>query len=318
MTTATRALDPHGPEGPFHEGEKALQARAGVRERAEQGGRRMIRDHMPAEHRELFEKLPWLLVGSVDASGQPWASVLAGPPGFVRTPDDRTMRVGALPGGGDPLRANLAEGAPLGLLGIEPHTRRRNRMNGSVVELDDRSFGVRVEQSFGNCPKYIHPREARWSAERSAAGPGVPQGEGALLSPAAQGLIALADTFFIASASPHARANGGAHGVDVSHRGLERGTLHLTAQGGAHVLTVPDYRGNSLFNTLGNLALLPRAGLLFVDTERGDTLQLACTVEVAWEDPELRAFPAAERLLRLRVERGLFTPNACPLRWSPA
>ena len=55
-----------GEASPFHAGEQALQTRAGVRERAERSGRRMIRDFMPDQHRELFEKLPYVIVGSLD------------------------------------------------------------------------------------------------------------------------------------------------------------------------------------------------------------------------------------------------------------
>src|SRR5690606_5085976 len=113
----------------FHEGEQAMQARAGALERLAAIGPRVVRDHMPDQHRELFEKLPTLVIGSLDAAGQPWASLLVGPPGFVRTPDARHLRVNTRPETDDPLAAALALEAPLGLLGLEPHTRRRNRVN---------------------------------------------------------------------------------------------------------------------------------------------------------------------------------------------
>lgn len=314
---ASRASDPHGANGPFHDGEKALQSRVGVRERAEQGGRRMIRDRMPEQHREMFAKLPMILVGSLDGQRRPWASVLTGRPGFLASPDDRTLRIESLPFEGDPLQANLTVLAPLGLLGLEPATRRRNRTNGSVVALDERGFTVQVEQSFGNCPQYITPREPSWArpaGEKPAASPSL---LGSLLPRAAQDLVNRSDTFFIASASPEARAGGGPHGVDVSHRGIEPGALRLGEEGGAHVLTVPDFRGNSMFNTLGNILVYPRAGLLFVDPGSGDTLQLTCAVEIVWDSPDLAAFPGAQRLLRFRIEEGRFTLGASPLRWSP-
>ena len=72
---------------PFHSGERAVQARLGVRDKAEQIGQRMIRDHMPDEHRAFYASMPYLLVGSVDRDGQPWASMLFGQPGFVASPD---------------------------------------------------------------------------------------------------------------------------------------------------------------------------------------------------------------------------------------
>ena len=90
---------------PFHAGERAMQARAGVRERLADIGPQVMRDYMPDQHRELFEKLPLLFVGSLDAHGRPWASVLTGRPGFVRTPDARTMTIAARPAYGDKLAA---------------------------------------------------------------------------------------------------------------------------------------------------------------------------------------------------------------------
>ncbi|MGH8848225.1 MAG: pyridoxamine 5'-phosphate oxidase family protein, partial [Polaromonas sp.] len=143
----------------FHEGERAVQERVGVRERLEQLGPRVIRDFMPDQHREFFGQLPFVIAGTVDGSGQPWASVLAQPPGFIRSPDPQQLVLQAQPLWGDPLQDTLANGAPIGLLGIEPHTRRRNRMNGVVQGVSASGFGVALSQSFGNCPKYIQARE---------------------------------------------------------------------------------------------------------------------------------------------------------------
>jgi predicted pyridoxine 5'-phosphate oxidase superfamily flavin-nucleotide-binding protein len=160
---------------PFHAGEMALQERVGVRERMAAVGRQIIRDHMPDQHRELFEKLPSLLLATLDDEGQPWPTMLAGSAGFVRTPDARTMSIAARPAEGDPARAGLRVGAAVGILGLEPHTRRRNRMNGVVSAVAAEGFSVQVVQSFGNCPKYIQGREP---APRPDRRPGPAQREG--------------------------------------------------------------------------------------------------------------------------------------------
>jgi len=299
---------------PFHPGEQALQARVGRRELVERAGRRMIRDYMPDEHREFFASLPLVFVGSLDAAGRPWASLLECTPGFLASPDARTLRVCARAAADDPLSRNLSPGAPLGLLGLEFHTRRRNRMNGTVTQLDPRGFDVRVDQSFGNCPKYI---QARAPAGPRAASPGEALPEGALLSPRAAELIARADTFFIASAAPGARAGNPAEGVDMSHRGGRPGFVHMRARNGRSELTAPDFAGNSLFNTFGNLALEPRCGLLIVDFDTGDLLQLTGRAEIAWEGPALASFAGALRLLEFEVEEGLLRERALGMRWTP-
>lgn len=300
---------------PFHPGETAMQERAGVRAQIEALGARLIRDHMPDQHRELFGKLPTLLVGSLDAQRRPWASMLAGRPGFVSTPDARTLRVAALPRADDPLAGALAPGAPLGLLGLEPATRRRNRMNGSVTALDDAGFTVGVEHSFGNCPQYIQARTPQW---RDAAGSAVPARPfAAVLPEAARALVRGADTLFIASAAARARGGGGADGVDVSHRGGRPGFVGVASDAaGRTVLTIPDFRGNNLFNTLGNIVAHPHAGLLFFDEQRGDLLQLTGHAELVWDGPALATFAGAQRLLRVTVEAGWWAEGALPLRWS--
>jgi len=304
-------------DSPFHAGEQALQARAGMRERLAKFGTKAIRDFMPDQHRVLFAELPIVVVGALDARRRPWASVLTGTPGFMSSPDPRTLRIAARPGYADPLAAGLVAGAPVGLLGIQLETRRRNRMNGTVIEADEDGFVVRVDQSFGNCPQYIQARAPVFAAEPSAVvAPRPARAEGAVLSADAAALARRADTFFIATASPAAGGGDPTEGVDVSHRGGKPGFVHVREDAGRTVLTSPDFRGNSFFNTLGNLALNPRAGVVFVDFATGDLLSLTGEAKVVWDGPELAAFAGAERLLRFRVEEGVWLENAVPLRWS--
>jgi hypothetical protein len=293
---------------PFHAGEQALQARLGIRDRMEEIGRRVIRDHMPDQHRELFERLPFLVLGAADADGQPWAGMVAGPPGFVVT-EPRRMAVRALPAPGDPVARLLRPGVPVGILGIELATRRRNRMNGRVGQSDAEGFAVDVVESFGNCPKYIQTRSLR-----PVPRPVVPSpvAEGAALSTAARATVAASDTFFIASRNPPLDDRGA--GVDVSHRGGRPGFVRVTEERGGSVLTLPDFLGNGFFNTFGNLTLDPRCGLLFPDFETGHQLHLTARAEILWEGAELASFRGAGRLLRLTVTGGVFRPGSLPFR----
>ena len=134
----------------------------------------------------------------------------------------------------------------------------------------------------------------------------------AMLSASAAELVHRADTFFIATAS---------EGVDVSHRGGKPGFVRVAERDGRTVLTFPDFSGNFYFNTLGNLLLDPRAGMVFVDWGIGpeqvvDLLSLTGEADTLWDGPELAAFAGAERLLRFRVAEGVWIEHAAPLRWS--
>ncbi len=335
--SATRAPLPGWPHvsSPFHVGEQVMQARAGMRDRLESVGRRVVRGFMPDEHRELFEKLPYLFVGSEDADGFVWASLLTGEPGFIHSPNAETLTMGDVYGGLPAALGSLEVGQKLGILGIEFPTRRRNRANGVVCAVEGDALSVHIEQSFGNCAQYIHPRAHRvqegWQSEgdatRRSAGAPLAEGLGrprssdeqALLSERARALIEGSDTFFIATTSGRRddseTESAPEQGLDVSHRGGPPGFVRVTKEGAASVLTWPDFRGNYMFCTLGNLELDPRAGLVFVDFETGTTLALtgrALVVDGAPTDAE----SGAGRQLRFAVTRGVWAHGATPLRWE--
>ncbi|VWC56565.1 pyridoxamine 5'-phosphate oxidase [Burkholderia lata] len=295
---------------PFHAGELAVQQRAGVTEAAGSAGRRGIRRFMPDQHRTFFAQLPFFVLGGVDAHGQPWATLRAGAPGFVTSPDAHTLRIAARALPGDPLAGAWQSGAPLGGLGIEFDTRRRNRVNGVVRAVDGDALTIAVEQSFGNCAKYIQGRKPTFVARDvdASAGPDVADA----LSDADRALLAQADTFFVASANTSTDA-GAARGADVSHRGGMPGFVRVDD---AHTLTTPDFSGNRFFNTLGNLQHDPRAGLLFVDFDSGDLLYVAARAEIVWDGPLVASFDGAQRVVRFHVREVRRMRAVLPFRWS--
>ena len=303
-------------EEPFHEGELALQDRVGVKEKVARFGRRGILRFMPDEHREFFEQLPFVFVASLDESGHPWASMVWGVPGFAASPDPATLHVAGRVAPGDPLSRNLAAGAPVGILGIELETRRRNRLNGVVTARDGDAFALHVTQSFGNCQKYIQVRRAKFARDPSAPVPTKVTEEGSRLSPTASDIVASTDTFFIASRSARPELGGHGEGVDVSHRGGLPGFAHQDHAGESTVITFPDYVGNFLFNTLGNIHVDPRVGLLFVDFARGALLTLIGSAEIVWDGPLVQAVEGAERLIRVTIRSGFRFDDVLPFTWS--
>jgi uncharacterized protein len=305
---------------PFHAGEKAVQERCGVREQIERVGAAVIRDAMPLQHRQFFLRQTLLFAGHCDGMGSPWASLLAGEIGFVHATDARTLCIDARPLPSDPLASSLAVGLEIGLLGIDLATRRRNRMNGFVSAVDDRGFSVTVEQSFGNCPQYIQARNPEWTGKAVGLAAGTCDHTSSRLECDALALVHGADTLFLASSAPstHAAADDRRNcGADVSHRGGKPGFVRTTSdESGASVLVLPDFTGNFLFNTLGNLTVHPQAGLLFLDFARGDLLQLTGRAEIVWEGQELESFAGAQRLVRITVCEGRRHVAALALRWS--
>jgi ferredoxin-NADP reductase/predicted pyridoxine 5'-phosphate oxidase superfamily flavin-nucleotide-binding protein len=294
---------------PWHRGERALQQSVGVAERMEVFGRQVIRDFMPEQHRTFYRQLPFLVIAAVDPAGDPWATLVEARAGLAQSPDARHLQINALPGQGDPAGDALRPGDGIGVLGIELQTRRRNRVNGRVVARDDRRLTLQVEHAFGNCPQYIQARNFSFAGD-----PAEPfSGRSEVLSTLdaeASAMIRAADTFFVASyVDPEGDA--GRRQVDASHRGGKPGFVRVDAD----ALTIPDFAGNLHFNTLGNLQVNPRAGLLFIDFATGDLLQLAGRTELVLAGDEVGSFQGAERLWRLHVDKAVRRRRVLKLRW---
>lgn len=294
-------------QSPWHAGERQLQEKVGVGERMEVLGQKVIRDYMPDQHREFYHQLPFMIAGAVDGAGQPWATLIEGEEGFVTSPDPRQLSFDLAAMALDPLDPasnGLDAGDAIGLLGIELHTRRRNRINGQILQASAQRLEIAVEHSYGNCPQYIQLRQYRRVSER-----GGERMDSTALDARTRAMIEGADTFFVASYVEH---DDGRRSVDVSHRGGRAGFVRVEGKR----LTIPDYAGNLFFNTLGNLSVNPRAGLLFVDFATGDVLQLGGRTEIILDSPLIKAFEGAERLWTFDVEQVVLRPEAITLRWA--
>lgn len=284
----------------YHAGEIEVQARAGVREMAARVSD-VIRPEIPPGARDFLEDQRMVVLGSTGAAGRVWASLLTGEPGFLRVLDERTLLIDARPVPGDPLGEFSKPGVDVGLISIDLSTRRRMRLNGKAERRPEGIY-VYAEQVYGNCPKYIQLRDPEAAGGSISAEPGTARRAGTLTD-GQRRLISSSDTFFIASAHPEG-------GADASHRGGLPGFVRFLDE---DTLAFPDYSGNNMFNTLGNIAANPRTGLLFVDFERGDTLQLSGEARVTWDPARAAEFAGARRVVEFRV--GEVVENTAPLRW---
>jgi len=293
---------------PWHAGERTMQEKVGVAAKMLDVGRRVVRTYMPDQHRTFFAQLPFVALGAVDAVGDVWATFATGHPGFMQAPSGAVLHFDLAADPADPASPGIGEGAALGLLGIELHTRRRNRMNGNVRGMNSRGFDIEVAQSFGNCPQYIQLRDFEFIRDPAVFSDIAPVGFDGITGRARE-MIETADTLFVAS-----YVDGGqGRQVDVSHRGGKAGFVRIGDDG---KLTIPDFAGNLFFATLGNFLINPRAGLLFADFETGDMLQLTGDATVDLESEEIDAFQGAERLWHFTPRRIIYRAGALPLRWK--
>lgn len=284
---------------PFHAGELAIQQQAGVQHNA---GRiaRGIRDFIPPDWGDFLREQSMAGVGSLDTTGRVWASILIDKPGFLNTINPQTLQIESNPINGDPLARNLQQGNPLGLVAINLATRERMRINGQTNWTMQGQLQLTVEQAFANCPKYIQVRQVDPASPGSSVLPVVIRTTA--LTPLQQAHITQADTFFIATAHTE-------RGVDVSHRGGNPGFVHIINNS---LLEFPDYSGNMMFQTLGNLATNPNAGLIFMGFEQGFTLQLTGRASISWDESRTSLYNGAERVVTFEVDEVVEIVNALP------
>jgi predicted pyridoxine 5'-phosphate oxidase superfamily flavin-nucleotide-binding protein len=288
---------------PFHSGELAVQERAGKTSGA------VIRTSIPEIAAEFLVGRPAIVIAGRDADERMWATMLTGEPGFMQAPDPRVMVVHARPRPSDPLAPLVAAGGEVGTILWDHHGRMR--VNGFLEPRAD-GFAVSTVQVYSNCGRYIaqrHPLEASESEpatepreSRAAASTGTE------LTAAQAAMIRAADTVFIGTSHPDGPA-------DASHRGGNPGFIQVDS---SRTLRWPDYNGNAMFMTLGNIAVNPRVGLLFPDWATGGLLQVSGRARVDWDPASAAPLAGAERVVEFTVDAVQQTDRALDTRWSPA
>ena len=261
---------------PFHEGERFVQAKADALDVADQTSGMIAARVAGWSQRFLAEQR--LVVAATNG----WASPLFGEPGFASvTEDGRTTRIDlarATRSPADRAWRDVQAGADVGLLAIDLATRRRLRINGTVTAMSAGELVLEVRESYPNCPKYISRRQVSvpGSSAVVAANAGETVKSGHALDTDCEVLIGRADTLFVASHHPE-------RGADASHRGGPPGFVQVV---GARDLRIPDYPGNNMFNTLGNLVVHPEAGLTFLDFARRRVLQMTGVARIDFDQDD--------------------------------
>ncbi len=285
-------------QGPYHSGELEAQRLAGVTSMAAKIGRGVHGEFPPAAA-AFLNQARLVVVSTTDDKGRPWASILTGEPGFVRTPNPFTAVISARPAAGDPLAEHLIPGHQIGLLAPDFATRRRMRLNGTIERGQPGEIVIRAEQVYGNCPKYIQRRVPVAEPGSGSSTPAL----GTSLNAAERKWVRQADTFFIATANP-------GEGADASHRGGQPGFIHVKGDR----LRWPDYSGNMMFNSIGNILSHPWAGIAIPDFANGGVLMLSGAATIDWSPSQAEVEAGAERVIQLDVDRVVELAGVLPFR----
>ena len=262
-------------EGPFHEGECEVQEKAGEQEIAKRVGR-VISDKIPRSAFEFINNQPLVVTSSIDVDGNIWSSIHIGHTGIVTVLDEHNVQINIskiLKSNSDPFWENIKENKNIGMLFMELTTRRRFRLNGSISSINENIF-VSVAQAYPNCPKYIQRRELEISGSDKGQNGSISTGSS--LNDNIKEWISTSDTLFVGSSDSNSN-------LDSSHRGGNPGFVEIVDDS---TLKIPDYPGNSMYNTLGNFVSNPKAGLLFADFNKFKTLHLTGDAEIIWGEKD--------------------------------
>jgi len=107
------------------------------------------------------------------------------------------------------------------------------------------------------------------------------------------------DMFFLATADADGRPT-------CSYKGGEPGFVRVLD---AHTLAFPNYDGNGMYLSTGNVLVNPAVGMLFIDFERGHRMRLEGTATIDADDPLRAHYPEAQFVVRVTA-RAVY-PN-CP------
>lgn len=304
-------------QSPFHPGELQVQQRANESNIAQRNGG-VISDTILSGAIPFIAQQNMLVLSSLDQQGNIWTSVILGNPGFIHAPDPGSISLDKreiLNCDDDPLWRNIQNNPKIGILIIELASRRRLRVNGHMQQIDGSNFVIKVEQSYPNCPKYIQRRHLKFTPidlQQTVA----PSSNGRVLDHELTTLIETADSFFVGTSTSMNAAMDTDHpaALDSSYRGGHPGFVEVTSN---DRLLIPDYRGNSMFNTLGNIHSNGKAALSFIDFKSGQLLQLSGAAIILWDqqDPDGKT-AGTQRFWELRIEQWRLTTLPKSLRWE--
>ena len=106
--------------------------------------------------------------------------------------------------------------------------------------------------------------------------------------------------------------------MSTNHRGGPSGFLRVQKNDSSGVILVyPEYSGNRLYQTLGNLYLDPRVGIVIPDFDTGDVLYMTGTTKILFGKDAAMTLPRSNLAVQIRVDAARYVQNGLAFRGSP-
>ncbi|KAH7925123.1 hypothetical protein BV22DRAFT_1089574 [Leucogyrophana mollusca] len=317
----------------WHPGELAIQRKLAF-DRASATSWTAISGEMPEQHRTFYTtRLPFIPVTTLDRQGRPWGSILAGregKPGWAESPRWDRLVMNADVWEGDPFVQNVGDAEREGKkvliagIGVEFTTRRRNKFAGWINEIEhnDSAYTIHavVNEAIGNCPKYINIRDL---VPYPSTHPKITYNNSHLddtsrLPDALIGFIHEADTLFLGSTYQASSPNDikfPSH-LGMNHRGGRPGFVRVSPTDGRTVV-LPDYSGNRLMTSLGNIEATPLASLTIPSFTSGAMLYLTGHATNLVGEASHHVMPLQNAVTSIVITGYVFVEDALPVRQRP-
>ncbi|KAH8904284.1 hypothetical protein BR93DRAFT_946640 [Coniochaeta sp. PMI_546] len=308
--------------GGWHPGEVAVHKLLNI---PNYGGKPNSRG-MPPQYGYRIAASPLVAFGALDEEGRPWTTILGGERGFsqpiqkgflgAKSLVDRAHDpvVQALLGSALPDGELLQVEKPVSALSVDLENRDRvkiagrmiagvlSRQEGTDTAVSEMEMAVLVKETLGNCPKYMNKKIIRAHVPSPKL-----VSDTLPLPKEALDLIEKADMFFLTS------ANGEA--MDTNHRGGPQGFVRVARNAPDEVVVVyPEYSGNRLYESLGNLYLNPKIGIAIPDFDTSDVLYLTGTAKILAGADAAALIPHQKLAIKITLTAARFVKDSLPFR----
>ncbi|KAK0243642.1 hypothetical protein EDD85DRAFT_804706 [Armillaria nabsnona] len=316
----------------WHPGERAIRQKVGIdKDPSLNWLYTSVEGDLPPDHGIFYAtRLPFLPITTLDSSGRPWGSILAGPdgaPGFISSPKYTTLSFNIKVWDGDPFVSNVRESRDDEMLmagiGVEFSTRRRNKFAGKITKRkghgDGYHFEVHVNEAIGNCPKYIPLRElVPHQGSPTTVFDKRHLSDGDELPDSIIAFIQSCDTTFFGTtyAATEDDASRFPSHVGMNIRGGRPGFVRVRPSD-KRTLVLPDFSGNRIMTSLGNVEATPLASLTLISFTTGDILYVTGRAQNHIGPDAQKIMFLQDRLTTIHVTGYIFVRDALPVRQRP-
>ncbi|RMZ87827.1 hypothetical protein DV736_g4947, partial [Chaetothyriales sp. CBS 134916] len=315
----------------WHEGENRIHELTGIRRDGNPNA-----PFLTPRAANMVQRYSLLALGTLDEDDNIWCTVWGGQPPFMKPLAQSILAISTrVDASHDPVVQALFKGKDegeviktsdpgpmIGGLSIHLEVRGRVKLYGRMIagalsasdgqgeapnhgKSGEVQLVVRIDQSLGNCPKYLNKKFISSHEPSSKL-----SSTATHLTAEAIGVIRQADLFFVASAHAH-------EDMDCNHRGGPPGFIRVYQPQDSLAPTQivwPEYSGNNLYQTLGNLIVTPKAGIVVPNFDTGDVLYLTGEAQVLVGADAARVIAKSKLAVSFTVTAARLVENGLPFR----